>query len=120
MSNFGVSLSAIQFSSGQLQQAAADFSNYLDSVAAEERQEFGQYLLDLSSEDARGSPLAEFTNEALHWTGQSIVDGEWNSSPLDITSLAFAAAVVEFGTDALIGAALAAGLRRRSEHWSEA
>ena len=80
--------------------------SYVDTLSTASRQAFGQYFVDLS-QGAPNGPQDAFVKEALRWTGQSIIDGDFNSTPFNITPEAAAAAAVEFGTDALIGAGLA-------------
>src|ERR1041385_5375278 len=106
----GFDVSAIQFPSNDFSQAATAFSNYVESLPTEARTSLGEFMLNLSSGETHGSPQSEFVHEALRWTGQSLIDGQWNSTPLNVSSTSFAAAAVEFGTDAMIGAALGLGI----------
>ncbi|MFB2552439.1 calcium-binding protein [Ensifer soli] len=87
---------------------AKDFSAASNNLAVDARELAGESLLYWSNKSKSGGPQADFLKEALRWTGQSLIDGEFNSTPFNTTPEAMAAAAVEFGTDALLGAALGA------------
>jgi hypothetical protein len=105
MSNFD--LRDITLPDDVAREAFQNLNDFILQLPENTRHEIGQFMLNLvAGNSAPASPLNDFSREAVRWTGQSLIDGIWNSTPLNISPVTAAAAAFEYRTDALLGVAI--------------
>lgn len=90
------------------------FIDTVNSLPATARTELGQALVDWSSkrvlENTSNNPRDAVAAESLRWVGQSLIDGQLNSTPWAVDGGLAIAAGIEVASDYFVGLAVVGGL----------